>query len=434
MPKNTPYRRGDGKLHITFNEIGQGLNLLVALPNGRMLLIDCGTSNWERNYFEPGEATIDQLWERMLRRILGDVCFLANNQIIDLLILTHSDKDHINQLQDLFQSNMVAYESNPNRFYQPASRIQTLCFSNDFAKYGAFGIPRICSQHAQQTFAFIVNQNAGSPSYTPVAFPGNGWQMGNPQPIPDAGRGVPLPYKSTDRDTRGFVKVMEGTHPSNGAPACNVYILASGVTEYDHMYDNSTEENRGSIVTMIVYGDKKFLFMGDATFNTEKFLLDTYEDRIGNVEVLQIPHHASFQTSSSYPNHPALRETGYPDLDFVGKVNPRYAVVSAAWDSGSSYKLPRWETLQGYTASRQGRLANWPRANTITNSRQINAWQWPSSDDEPSSKRRKQDQSPLALRPMPKAIWCTGTHGAIDFDYGVVNGTVGLLTPDRNRP
>jgi beta-lactamase superfamily II metal-dependent hydrolase len=73
--------------------------------------------------------------------------------------------------------------------------------------------------------------------------------------------------------------------------------------------------NRGSIVTLIEAFGKKILICGDATVNTERFLLNTVKDRLQNLTVLQVGHHGSINTSSSQ--------------EFAEWVNPEIAVASA---------------------------------------------------------------------------------------------------------
>ena len=43
--------RDDGRLHIMYNEMGQGDNILIKCPNGNVLVIDCGCAQWDGKYF-----------------------------------------------------------------------------------------------------------------------------------------------------------------------------------------------------------------------------------------------------------------------------------------------------------------------------------------------------------------------------------------------
>lgn len=86
------------------------------------------------------------------------------------------------------------------------------------------------------------------------------------------------------------------------------------------------DENSSSIVLYGVYGDYKMLFMGDANFKSEEYLLQTYEfDKIG---LLKIGHHGS-KTSSSE--------------EFLKEIRPDIALISAGRDN--KFHHPNQETL-----------------------------------------------------------------------------------------
>jgi competence protein ComEC len=75
-------RGGDGRLHLTFIDVGQGDATLVRLPRGATLLVDAGGLG--------GAASFD-IGDRVVAPVLreGDVGRLAT------LVLTHGDADHI---------------------------------------------------------------------------------------------------------------------------------------------------------------------------------------------------------------------------------------------------------------------------------------------------------------------------------------------------
>src|SRR5262249_32358476 len=71
---------GDGRLRITFLDVGQGDATLVELPEGRRILIDGGPGGARR--FDVGERVLAPfLWNRFVSRL-------------DAVALTHSDSDH----------------------------------------------------------------------------------------------------------------------------------------------------------------------------------------------------------------------------------------------------------------------------------------------------------------------------------------------------
>ena len=74
--------RGDGRLHVTFLDVGQGDAALVRFPLGSSMLIDAGGL--------PGASSFD-----MGERVVGPVLWRAGVNRLDLLALTHGDADHI---------------------------------------------------------------------------------------------------------------------------------------------------------------------------------------------------------------------------------------------------------------------------------------------------------------------------------------------------
>jgi competence protein ComEC len=71
---------GDGRLRITFLDVGQGDAILVELPEGRRLLVDGGPAGAGR--LDVGERVVaPYLWNRPAARV-------------DVVAVTHSDTDH----------------------------------------------------------------------------------------------------------------------------------------------------------------------------------------------------------------------------------------------------------------------------------------------------------------------------------------------------
>jgi hypothetical protein len=117
-------------------------------------------------------------------------------------------------------------------------------------------------------------------------------------------------------------------------PSCKVTILASNVN-WLYTNDNSNHTNRGSVVTLIEAFGSKLLICGDATRNTEQYLLNTNAARIADLTIAQAPHHGSDNTSSS---------DGY-----VNKVNPHNVVISAGKKVDKDH-LPSLATIDRFIA------------------------------------------------------------------------------------
>ncbi len=73
---------GDGRLHLTMMDVGQGDAMLVTLPNGRTLMIDAGGVSL-RGDFDIGD------------RVLGPALRARGIGRLDYLAVTHGDPDHI---------------------------------------------------------------------------------------------------------------------------------------------------------------------------------------------------------------------------------------------------------------------------------------------------------------------------------------------------
>lgn len=78
-------RPGDGNLHVTMLDVGQGESILIQSPGGRAVLVDGGTLE-AGSRSDIGQAVIiPELQRRGIRRL-------------DLLVLTHADADHCSGL------------------------------------------------------------------------------------------------------------------------------------------------------------------------------------------------------------------------------------------------------------------------------------------------------------------------------------------------
>jgi competence protein ComEC len=73
---------GDGRLHVTMWDVGQGDATLVTFPNGRTALVDAGAIS-PTGAFDVGE------------RVLGPALRARGLVRLDYLIVTHGDADHI---------------------------------------------------------------------------------------------------------------------------------------------------------------------------------------------------------------------------------------------------------------------------------------------------------------------------------------------------
>jgi competence protein ComEC len=80
-PRTILASRGDGRLHVTFLDVGQGDAIFVVFPRGSTLLVDAGGLS---------PASYD-VGDRVVAPVIRDAGFYR----LDYLALTHGDPDHI---------------------------------------------------------------------------------------------------------------------------------------------------------------------------------------------------------------------------------------------------------------------------------------------------------------------------------------------------
>lgn len=100
--------------------------------------------------------------------------------------------------------------------------------------------------------------------------------------------------------------------------------LGNSSIEVMSVGDDEKDLNDTSIVLKLINNNICFLFMGDATSNVEKTILD----KDIKCDVLKVGHHGSRYSTSN---------------DFLNKVSPSYAVISAG--KNNSYNHPHSELL-----------------------------------------------------------------------------------------
>lgn len=114
--------------------------------------------------------------------------------------------------------------------------------------------------------------------------------------------------------------------PVEEAKPGQVYTLGTAQLTVLAPLSESDEANNVSVVTRLTFGERSFLFMGDAETDVEKELL--VSGRTLSADVIKVGHHGS-NTSSSQA--------------FLAKVDPDYAIVPCG--KSNSYGHPHSEVL-----------------------------------------------------------------------------------------
>ncbi|MEV4749541.1 hypothetical protein AB0K21_24430 [Streptosporangium sp. NPDC049248] len=310
--------RDDENFHAAFIQMGQGDCTIMCTPEGRVVMIDCGSDSYrevigaDEDLPEAGEEEDEEKETKKdletLRRIIGGTLkhekFLKGSNTVDLLILTHPDADHYNKLSAVMDDSV---------------EFQKVYHSKSRAHYSKGGTSAwILAHAADENLIFEVDHHRNGADQV-IAL--NGVPVLAPPEDEDPPEGGVL-------DGKGGILVLD-------EPNCKISLLSGNVNTTAHK-DHSTPANRGSLVVLIeVFKKKRLLLSGDATLNTEQYVVDHHSARIGSVDLATASHHGSDNTSAL--------------AAYVTAVKPKQLLVSAGKQI-KMHHLPSAAVLNRYMA------------------------------------------------------------------------------------
>ncbi|WP_123665538.1 ComEC/Rec2 family competence protein [Actinocorallia herbida] len=287
--------RGDGFFYLTFLAVGQGDCAIMATPEGKILMIDCGTNG-------TGGRRAETL--ARCREVVLKPRYMQDTTRVHALILTHPDKDHYYWIPQVFPEG-VSFGS--------------IYYSGSFAKYKTGKTARFLRRRcpsADRKHVYHYQDDDDLPVRT----------LG--------GDDVPVRTRPGQVDCLigDAIRIVDEPH-------CKISILAAEVPQ-THRNDKGDKVNTFSVVTLIEVFDDRILIVGDATFSTEAYLMARHPAKITDLSLLQVGHHGSVTTSSL----PA----------FVAMTNPAQAVICSAERIETNH-LPRREVVDRYLDLMEGR-------------------------------------------------------------------------------
>ncbi|MBE5745915.1 MAG: MBL fold metallo-hydrolase [Clostridiales bacterium] len=116
---------------------------------------------------------------------------------------------------------------------------------------------------------------------------------------------------------------------------CEIFFSKSGIEIIEESYsikflapteDNYSNVNSYSPLIVVEYNNRRIMLTGDATIDTEEKAIDNLIE----CDVLNVAHHGSTTSTS---------------VEFLAKVNPKYAVISCNSEDGNNYGHPHQEIL-----------------------------------------------------------------------------------------
>ncbi len=324
-----------GKLSLVFFSMGQGDCCVITLPDGRHVMIDCGTKAYEEEGIEEVPGLLKS------KDVLGAAGSSVNT--IEALVLTHSDKDHYNRVTELLAGLTVKkvyfsepvlgkdilqrapYLKGPLQSYKENSVNNTI--------YNNLGVEELCGVTTRASANYIMVDR---------------WEP-------------PFNDKNHKADRLVYTKPSDVFLPivTDVNNQFSVSILAGNVSKGGE--DKSADEiNPASIVTLIeanlqinLLGQAqafKILICGDATSSTEAYLLKHHADKLANLTLLQVPHHGSDTSSTA---------------DFIVHTRPKAIIISVQKDE-ATHNLPKAASVRPYEIG--GFIG------TTTDSRTISYW------------------------------------------------------------
>lgn len=336
----------DGKLHITFINVGKGDFIAIKTPLGRSIIVDAGsisredfgTRDFAYNIFGYNEREMiksdllpgDEWGDPAFRlypggRLTGDKFMLVDydpysNHIIsqnynhlDYLFITHADQDHYN-----FIGKVINYKEEFELGQNVT--IGDVFISDDWANYGADHKKGSDSLH--EALQPMLKQQKQGKSYI----------FSNLHTL--------TVNDDEEVDPDWQLLLRETVSPASHRPEpvdiqhFRLYCLAAGAEVPSNLKANSPEaRNCKSIVLLLEYGDDRILLTGDANIYTQDALKRALsKGNITPLTLMQIPHHGAANNRFSQA--------------FIKSLAPKQAIISgpdALWDTAHNH--PRFPAV-----------------------------------------------------------------------------------------
>lgn len=286
---------GDGELQVHFMDVGQGDSILILFPDGKDMLIDCGTTrggSWD---------DVDEYMDN----------YVTDGQL-DYLMLTHTDSDHVGYMPEVLEKYDVDTVFMPNVLSEPSGtqssdKLQTEIDALDQSKVGMF------------TDEDTVSSNAYAEFFVAALSEPNCEIVLNVDP---------------DEDTNSIV-ITDGTEQADGSYANATYMLTfyCPTAEYYSTTDLSSAEEKNAVspIGILEYNDVRIVLTGDSNEINEPTFVERIDGSL-DCDVLKVGHHGS-ETSSTE--------------EFLDAINCEYAVISCNAD-GNTFYHPRQNTLDRF--------------------------------------------------------------------------------------
>lgn len=290
-------QRGEGDLQIHFVDVGQGDCILILFPDGKDMLIDCGTT-------KGGD----------LDTTLSYISAYVTDGQIDYLMITHGDRDHVEYVDEIIETYDIDNIFMPNVKSLPSGTASSNKYQEQIAtldkdKVALFKDPDTLSSNVYAEFFIAALTEPDCNVYLNV---------------------------DPDESTNSIVITDDGLETPENPDTDATYRLTfyCPTQEYYDTTNLGSAEKKNAIspIGVLEYNDFRIVLTGDSNEINEPVFVDRVGDYV-DCDVLKVGHHGS-ETSST--------------AEFLKCIDCEYAVISCG--EGNTHKHPRQATLDRLVA------------------------------------------------------------------------------------
>ena len=275
-------------LKAHFIDVGQGSAALIQFPTGETMIVDCG--HYKSSSFDK------------FKDYLGKFNFKKENneQVIDYLVLTHPDADHIGGATYVFENYLVKNCYLPQIYY----------YNTESPEDIPWAIPPSAPTCSDETYRKVITSLDNEVS----SF------------------GCQKVYANEHIRIRSSSYNEESANSSNEMWAVNFF---APITGKQYISKGEAITNEYSPIIIVEYMGRKIMLTGDGSKKLETDFVSkaqengyaSFSETYFDVDILQIAHHGSKYSSSE---------------NFLNLVKPEYAIISVG---KNSYGHPSQEAI-----------------------------------------------------------------------------------------
>ena len=290
--------RGEGELSFHMIDVGQGDWLLILLPDGKEMLMDAGNVSGSATKYNQYKTYMDQ--------------YITDGQI-DYVFLTHSDKDHVTYMDEIFRDYVVDNLYMPALYSTNALITESSVPANRLKVLDDSGVDKTKAHVNSTEYAnfFLKAFNSTCNIYLNLE--------------------LDIDNDPTTLDEHSKIIAADNTYSFTFFFE-NLDFYNSDDFETSNSSKSSHLKNGVSPTTILEYNGKRIVLTGDSNGYNEPYMVQRMKDYYGGVidcDVLKVAHHGSHEGSSK---------------NYLDEVNCEYAMISCN-SSGNTFKHPRQDAL-----------------------------------------------------------------------------------------